>query len=396
MNYLQQAIKATQSFENKELNVQEWIKQLLGEDYVNIYSDEYCRRAEKIFSIFIDKLEQESIEELKGEDILKKIEEEKLALLKERKRLQTINTDYQATVRAEARNELFNEKIIDAIKTLEPIKIKNYKHQGKEESIGLLAVSDFHAGATYCIKGLNGEIVNAYDFDILQNRMWSLLAKLENDINLLCYDKLVIAFLGDEFENILRTTSLAKLKEPVIDTVIKFSHFLCEWIAEVSRRLCVPIEVITVGGNHDTQAILGQTPRFEDENLAKIVTAFMELRFENVEGIKIEPYTDVAYKEIMGTHILFNHGSNGNLQTTLEYFSNLYDVPVDEIYAGHYHRPESKSIGISELGDRTIYRVGSICGIDPFAKSIHKGARPSAYFAVYTEDGHDWSKNYYL
>ena len=55
------------------------------------------------------------------------------------------------------------------------------------------------------------------------------------------------------------------------------------------------------------------------------------------------------------------------------------------------------SIGVTELGDRVVNRVGSICGVDPYSKKIRKAARPSATVAIYTEDeGKTWQRQYYL
>ena len=392
-NFLAYCQRMTQAVEKKEITYSEWAKEVASD---TTYSDETLRRASKLFSKFLAKAQDEGIKDIDSDAIVKSIEHQKNELAKERKRLQTVNAEYQERLRQEARQELFDEKIKTAIDNLEPIAIKTFTHIQPTENVGLLALSDFHAGSDYCVKGLNGEIVNQYSFEIMETRMWNLLSQLEADLDYVLYDKLHVALLGDEFENILRLSSLAKLKEPVIDTVIKFSQFMCVWLSEAHNRLMCPIEVISVGGNHDTMAILGTKPRMEEENLAKIVTAFLELRFADVEDITIDPYTDVAYKDIMGMGILFDHGTDSNLQATLEYFDNLYGVTVDELYAGHYHRPESKAVGISDLGDRTVYRVGSVCGVDPYAKSVRKSARPSAYFAIYNRDGHGWSRNYYL
>ena len=93
---------------------------------------------------------------------------------------------------------------------------------------------------------------------------------------------------------------------------------------------------------------------------------------------------------------MFCHGEDKDLTATMDYFSNLYNVDIDEGYGGHLHRPESKSVGITEVGDRMFTRVGSIVGIDTFAKRIRVSARPSAYVALYTDNGKTWSRNYYL
>ena len=82
------------------------------------------------------------------------------------------------------------------------------------------------------------------------NRLWKVIGQIEADD--LVMDELVVGMCGDFYENLLRISSLTKLREPVIDTVIKFSNFLCDWVIELHNRLELPITVVTVGGNHDT------------------------------------------------------------------------------------------------------------------------------------------------
>ena len=132
------------------------------------------------------------------------------------------------------------------------------------------------------------------------------------------------------------------------------------------------------------------------EKVTKIVTKFMQIRFENNPYVQVDQFTDVAIINVQDVNVMIEHGEDSNLQTTIEYFSNLYNIDIDECIAGHLHRPESKGIGITDIGNRAFYRVGSVCGIDPFSKRIRQASRPSAYFAVYGEDGHGWSRDYIL
>ena len=46
MTYLEKAIKATEGFDNKNLSIKEWVESVLGEEYINYYSEEYYRRAD--------------------------------------------------------------------------------------------------------------------------------------------------------------------------------------------------------------------------------------------------------------------------------------------------------------------------------------------------------------
>lgn len=395
-DYLHQAVEATRLFERKDITVQEWIQRLLGDDYLNMFSDEYCRRAEKVFSAFVDKLEANGIEEVTDEDIMLDIQTAKEELQRERMKLFDEKRELRETYRWQARNELYQEKIIQAINRLEPITIPQFIDRPYEKvgTTAFMGISDLHAGSTFEVRGLYGEIVNKYNFEIMQTRLWKLLNNFYNED--MVYDNLVVGILGDAVENILRMSSLTKLKEPVLDTCINLGAFLSEWLAEAQRKLQVPIKVISVGGNHDINRLLGSKPAFEDENLMKIVVEFMKLRLKDCSNIEIADYTDVAVENIHGTNIMLQHGEDKDLQVTMDYFSNLYNVDVDEIYGGHLHRPESKSVGITELGDRTVTRVGSIAGVDIFAKKIRASARPSAYVALYTDEGKTWSRNYYL
>lgn len=392
-SYLAFAKRATEALQDGLIDYDEWGEAVLGE---NIYSQENTRRCAKFFSQFIQNLENDEIEAIDDKDKVAEILKAKENLKTERIKIQTANLEYNANARAEARGEMFNDRLIESVKSLKPIEIKRITHkpyhQGKT---GLLCISDLHAGSTYEIKGLYNEIVNSYSFEIMKDRLWKLIGLVEADYAE--YDNIVVGICGDLFENILRASSLTKLKEPVIDTVIKTSEFLCQWIGELQRRLETNVRVVTVGGNHDTCSFLGAKPRFEEENLTKIVTKFMQIRFEDNPYVNIDSYTDVAVIDIQDVNVMIEHGEDSNLQTTLEYFSNLYNIDIDEIISGHFHRPESKAIGITELGDRMIYRVGSICGCNTYSKRLRKAARPSAYFALYEKElGHTWSKNYYL
>lgn len=391
MSYLTQVKIATQNLEDKIIDYQQWAEIVLGPDYKNVFSDEYLRRACKVFSIFLKNAENQVDDKDNTEELKQLLEQIKA----ERIKVSTANLEYNAIQRAEARNDMFKEELIRAIERLEPLKIPKHENTYEvDDSTLLITLSDFHAGSTFKISGLYGETVNEYSYDIMWHRLYNLIDQIEAD----CIDfkDCKVAILGDCFENIIRCSSLLKLREPVIDTVIKFSEDLCHWLVHLKMKLGTNIEVITVGGNHDTQRLLESRPNFEDENLTKFVVAYVKQRFEGIAGFDINDYQEIAIKNIRGTSVMFCHGEDKDLTATMDYFSNLYNVDIDEGYGGHLHRPESKAIGITEVGDRKFTRVGSIVGIDTFSKRIRVSARPSVYVALYTDNGKTWSRSYYL
>lgn len=392
MSYLTKVKIATQNLEDKIIDYQDWAETVLGPDYRDVYSSEYLRRASKVFSIFLKNAEGQEVEGDKSDELRELLSQIKA----ERIKLSTTNIEYNAIQRAEARNDLFTEELIRAIGRLEPLQIPEHENTYRldGDSTLLITLSDFHAGSTFEVRGLYGETVNKYDYNIMWHRLYNLIDQIEADY--IDFKDCKVAILGDCFENILRTSSLLKLREPVIDTVIRFSEDMCRWLLHLHLRLGTDIEVITVGGNHDTQRLLESRPTFKDENLTKFVVAYMKQRYEGIAGFNINNYQEIAIKDIRGTNVMFCHGEDKDLSTTMDYFSNLYNVDIGEGYGGHLHRPESKAIGITEVGDRVFTRVGSIVGIDTFAKKIRVAARPSAYVAIYTDNGKTWSRNYYL
>lgn len=393
MTLLSKAQIATQELEDRVISYQDWAEKVLGSDYRDVFADEYIRRGAKVFSIFLKHLEDMGDVEAEGEmqDMLEQLKAERI-------KIQTANLEYNAIQRAEARNDLFNEQIIKAIDRLEPIKGTRPKLDVEpcdKHRTALLAISDLHAGSTFMVKGIYNEIVNEYSYDIMCARLWSIIDKIEADD--IVFDDLTVAICGDLVEGILRESSLTKLREPVTDTVIRLAEFLSEWIYQLSIRLEKKVNVVIIGGNHDTVRSLTSRPMFEGENLTKIVVEFIKLRLQDLDWITVDDYQDVAIKNIQGVNVMFQHGEDKDLKTTMDYFSNLYNIDVDEIVAGHLHRGESKTVGITELGDRQLTRVGSIVGTDSYAKQIRASARPSCYMALYEEDnGKTWSRNYYL
>lgn len=393
-SYLSFIERASTALSMRDINYKEWSEAIIGDSF---YCEETLRRCNLFFKKFLEKLEKEELSNI-DKDLIYQLEEKRGELEREKMKLHQEKIELNESYRWQARNELFQERIIEAINKLDKVTVPDIKvlnNKIKSNATALLCLSDFHAGSTYEIKGLYNEIVNKYDFEIMKSRLWELLYKIESDD--LFFDDMTIALCGDFFENILRISSLQKLREPVIDTVIKFSEFISNWIVEVQNQLLIPINVVTIGGNHDEIRLLNYKNKLEGENLSKLVTEFLKLRLKDCKNITVDDYTEVAVKTIRNVNIMFEHGEDKDLAVTLNYFENLYNISVDEIIAGHLHRPETLSIGISEIGDKQIIRVGSICGIDPYSKKIRKSARPSAYFAIYDDDnGKTWSRNYYL
>ena len=392
MTYLNKVRLATQNLEDKIIDYQDWAEIVLGPDYRDVYSNEYIRRSAKVFSIFLKNAEGQ--EDNSDDCGLQELLDAKEQIIKERKKLQAVNSQAQEYYRTLGRSELLIEQLKESIAELEPVKIQHITHVNPTEKVGLLVVADAHYDSNYTVSGLFGETVNSYNRDIFKTRMWSLLAKIDADD--LDIDKLKIVFNGDSLEGLLRMSSLTKLRQPVVKSTVEFAEFVSQWIVEVHNRLGVPIEVAFVPGNHTICRYLSQKPEFPEENLEFIIHAFVKMRLEDCNDIKVEPYDDVYFTTVFNENLLFAHGETRDLESLMKYFEDLYNVTIDACYGAHFHSEASKAVGVGNVGSKRVIRVPSICGTDPYARSIQKNNRAGAYFACFDEDGECFNKIYYL
>jgi hypothetical protein len=271
----------------------------------------------------------------------------------------------------------------------------------------VLLISDAHYGKEFSLYGFGNEVVNSYSPQEYKNRMWNLLAKLENDFTRFDYDKLLIIDMGDCIDGILRMGSLQKLESGVIQSTLEYAEFMSQWLCQVYNRLHIPIEYSLCGGNHDMVRLLTEKKIFDDENVAKIISEFVQLRIDNekmrkeihkepVIDITVNPYSETIYNNVFGMNILAYHGDTKNMETDIEFFENFYQIDIDIIVGGHLHRNSQETIGYGYMGDREIIRVPSIMGTDDFAKKIRKLSRAGARFMLFNADGKDLDKTYFL
>ena len=389
--YLSFAQRATRAVEDGQITYDQWSEALLG---AVRYGPENLRRCHAFIRQVLQNAENDEIEATDDKDKLAEIRAAQDELIKERKRLQTVNLQTQENYRNIARTELMIEQISEAIKGLEPVVVRRFEHTVPTERTGLLIVADQHYDSNFTVNGIYGEVVNVYNKDIFMARMWSLLAKMDADR--FDYDVLKVVSLGDALEGLIRMSSLQKLRQPVVKSAIEFAEFMSQWLVEASNRLGVPIDFSIVPGNHSILRILTQKPEFPEENLEYIIHRFIELRLKDEQNVKVEPYNDVYFTTIYNENMVFSHGESKDLAELMTHLENLYDITIDRCYGAHFHSGGTKDIGVGNVGSKQVVRVPSICGVDPYAVKCRKNNRAGAYFAVFDRDGECFNKTYFL
>lgn len=395
-SFLSFSKRVTRALSNKTISYKEWAKSLLNE---NIYGEENTRRCFVFFEKFLSILENDEINNIQDENKLQEILIAKKELEKERKKIQTINLEYNQYVRDISRFELFNEKIKEAIDNMPALIFSNtIQDKFNSKQTAVLCISDAHNGVEINMQTVFNEPINIYSPDILKKRLNKLADTVIKDYkNNFNYKKLIVFDLGDGIQNILRLSDIAKLKTGVIDSVLQYAEMISQFLNKIQNELNIQIEFSCLGGNHSELRLISTGRNWESENLGKVIREFIALRLKDNQNIKVDPYSDFSFKQIEGINILAIHGDDSKKNINeISYWEQYHNITIDILLMGHFHHQEQISLGYSPTGDKEIIIVPSLIGIDEFSRKNRKLARAGAKFILFEDNNKTWEKVIYL
>lgn len=395
-SYLSFSKRVTRALSNKTISYKEWARSLLNE---NIYGEENTRRCFVFFEKFLSILENDEINNIQDENKLQEILIAKKELEKERKKIQTINLEYNQYVRDISRFELFNEKIKEAIDNMPALIFSNtIQDKFNSKQTAVLCISDAHNGVEINMQTVFNEPINIYSPDILKKRLNKLVDTVIKDYkNNFNYKKLIVFDLGDGIQNILRLSDIAKLKTGVIDSVLQYAEMISQFLNKIQNELNIQIEFSCLGGNHSELRLISTGRNWESENLGKVIREFIALRLKDNQNIKVDPYSDFSFKQIEGINILAIHGDDSKKNINeISYWEQYHNITIDILLMGHFHHQEQISLGYSPTGDKEIIIVPSLIGIDEFSRKNRKLARAGAKFILFEDNNKTWEKVIYL
>ena len=316
------------------------------------------------------------------DEYLEKIRSERRELEKERKKIQTEKIEYNRWLREEAREELIAEHISDAIRELPKLDVPNIIAPNQNMRTGILAFADPHYGKDLCIKGLFGETLNEYSPEIFEQRMWNLLSQTVQICNKEGFNELNVYDLGDEIEGCLRVAALMKLRYGVIESTVRYGHFITEWLNELTKHVRVKYQMVK-DSNHCQLRMLGEPKNtFKDENISYIIADKIIDRLSDNPNFEFaQNPTGYIFDQVAGYNVFGYHGEGKALEQAIKDFSRTYKVNIDYLIGGHKHHKLSSNIGI----ESDIISIPSIIGIDDYSLSLNKTSDPGATLFILEE-----------
>ena len=352
-------------------------KELFGDDESQYRDESAYRKAVKYARDFYDA----GVFGDNGDEYYKKLQNEKREWQKAKIQVQTEKLEYSRWIREEARDELITEKICNAVSSLPPLDIPKHILPIHNIRAYALVFGDEHYGVEYELKGLFGDILNAYSPEIFENRMWDLFDQVIEIVQKENIDILNVFSMGDFNDGILRTSQLMKLRYGVVDGTIKYADFISNWLNELTKYVRVKYQ--STNGNHTELRMLGQpTGTFSEDNMGKVVAEFIKTRLkDNPNFTYIENPTGYIYDELAGCSVLGMHGEVKNMGNAIKELSSIYGIHIQYLLAGHLHHNKVEEVGVNQ----EVINVGSIIGIDNYSLSLRKTSNASAKLLVFEQ-----------
>lgn len=307
---------------------------------------------------------------IQGDELdIKKREVEKATI-----KLRTEKLEYSRWLREEARDELICEKICDEIRRVRDFDIPEPIIVDKPSRSAILAFGDEHYATEFAIYGLYGEIINAYNPEIFEQRMWDLFYQTLDIIQKEGLTTLYVFALGDFTDGILRCSQLMKLRYGVVEGTVRYANFIAHWLNELSRYVKVKYQMVY--GNHSELRMLGQPKgTFKEENTGMFVREMIKAYLENNPNFEmtVNP-TGLIFDNIEGLNVLGIHGEVRNMEDAIKDFSNTYNTNISILIGGHMHHYKAETVGVN----KDVINVPSIIGIDDYSMSLNKTSNPGA------------------
>lgn len=333
----------------------------------------------KVMQYFKDKIVSNNQDD--SEAYLKELDAKKRELIKERRKLETEKLEYNRWLREDARDDLFEEKVIQAIENnlgqIEQPEILPYF--SKRSRSGILNIADCHFGKDFSVYGLNNEVINSYSPEIFYMRMNELLNEVVEYAHKEKIESFKVFNLGDSLDGFLRNSQIWTLRYGVVESAIKFGEYMGKWLQTLSNEF--DIEYYQTCGNHGELRLLdGKKNQHRHENIEMITGNIIRLiNADNPNFKYIENKSGFIFTEVAGYNVMGIHGEVKNLATAIQEYSDVYDTKIDYLIAGHKHHSEYVNCGVK----RGVIGVGSIVGIDDYTLSLRKAADATSSFVIF-------------
>lgn len=301
---------------------------------------------------------------------LREIEKAKIKLRDER-------TDYQKSLREDARRESFVELVERAFASnVTPFSYKPSPIIDSNEDM-VVCLSDLHAGIEV------NNWWNAYDTSILKTRLHKYLDEIR-DIQSLHRCKVCHVVLGgDQVSGIIHANLRLQNNENVIEQLKIAVTYIGEFIY-VLQDLFENINVYSVAGNH-SRLNPNKDDHLRGEELDEMIPFCLQLQFANNTNVNIcttrIDNTITSFKTRGGKVFFVVHGDKDSPSNVVKNLTLMSGTKPDGIIMGHRHHNS-----LDSEHNVKIIQCGCVVGTDDYCVDRRITGRPEQCVFITSEN----------
>lgn len=294
---------------------------------------------------------------------MNELEEQKIALQKERMRLSDQRREFNKLVRKEARTEHLYDVIRETAAKMnkeKPMELQEFSEVFDSGKEAILCLADWHYGM------VTDNIWNKYNPEICRQRVAELITRTKAYLNLNDVQTLRIVLLGDSAHGGIHSTCRVASEENVVEQLMHVAELIAELINELSS--CVEdVYIYSTYGNH-MRTIQNKADSTHSDNMEKILPWWLAERFANRIDIHLveADYKEFIWFKAAGYNVCCTHGDLDNFKdigvTLNTIFSKQFGETIDYTFsADKHHLEELDRYGIESV------LIPSLCGTDDYA-----------------------------
>ena len=317
--------------------------------------------------------ENMTVSNITDNDIIQGIEDKRLELQMERKKLQTSKLEWNMNVRIDSRRELFVEQILETKERLPLPKFENIDYKENDGEY-ILCWADIHYGAEFTSEN------NTYSRQEAKRRLELLSSKVKK----MCIDKnitkLNISSLGDDIQGLLRLSDIQLNKIPVVEAVVEISRLIATVLNEISTVTNITYRHCMASNHSQTRPITGKTDLVK-EDMEVIIGNYIQDLLRGNDRVEVVLSTkDYVTFKVAGQSIIQMHGHQcrKGIKNIIKDYSSLHREFYDIALIGHLHAGAQSSVGESDNGNTEVIIVPSLVGSDPYSDSLMCGSKSMA------------------
>lgn len=353
--------------------------------YGKNFSSDVARRMMYGSKRTLDLLTKNKEEEVCDTAAIDKMEQSRLEMLKEKKRLQDQRREYNKMIAAEGRWEHLETCLVESANHLaetvgrcyDPVDDPRDIFLDNEDCEAVLVISDIHYGM------VTDNIYNRYNTDIAAERLKTVVKAAASRIAMHGAKCLHVLLLGDACHGAIVTSARVASEELVADQMMHVSELLAQSLDYLSD--VVPnIYVYCTYGNH-MRTVANKRDSVHRDNMERLIGWWLDQRMKGNERVTVlyDLPTEFVQFESCGYSFVGVHGDLDNVRKSTLIIPPLfekyeYDCPK-YILMGDKHHHES----FEQLGVKAIV-CGSLCGTDDYANQHRLYSEPEQLLLIVT------------